>query len=590
MSRRITAAAKLTAFFWVCLSALCLSPAQLAAFEPTGELRAHLDRWEDSSRGAAFEWRLERNLQVAEFSGKQGAQSQLLLLPGEDPTISRSIGHVTTGWIWQAAEVEESDCLKILPRQRARGLRYGSGPMLELIQAGARAVCRDGSPTAFFIGNIGRFGGGDIPWSVSHNSGRDADLVFLVSDPQGQPIDPPSMLEFDDSGRSHLYGGYYRFDVARNWAVVEALLRHPAAEVQYLFISNGLRALLLNYARSINVHPSVYERAAVVLRQPGAEIPHNDHLHLRIYCSAEDLMAGCLERGAVHSWRPDQEAPRELAARRALLALDHQDPEVRRAGLSRMSILSARYLARQAIPLLDDPSPWVRVEAARTWAELAPAQQAGPLVERWEIERDPLVREAILESLAELGGAQATALLMRVASSDARVEAINTTGDLRLVAIAALERLSYAPAAAVFVQHLSSDDHVLRRQAADSLKMLAVRDLAPLEWGAWQLPQEVRERAASRWASWLLGAADQPRPQWLSEGLARAGADMSGAAHARATSLAAVVGDQRRWVSANAQLELMRMSGNRPRSLTWSREDARVYWTRWVRRNPSSFR
>lgn len=560
------------------------------AIEPETSVRATLDQWEAEDARRPFSWTLERTLEEVESAGKQGAEPSFPWLPGEDASSSRSVGDVTSGWIVGAVPVPESSCLKILPRQRARGLRYGSGPLMELLAAGSRAVCEEGRPGALWVGNVGRFGGGDIPWSVSHNSGRDADLAFLSTDPQGRPVDPPGFLHFGDDGRSLAYGGWYRFDVARNWAVIEALLRHPAAEVQYLFVSNGLRSLLLRHAAETGVHPSVRQRAAAVLRQPGPEIPHNDHLHVRIFCSPDDLASGCVDRGVMHAWRPDPGPPRQQALRRVLLALDHEDPAVRQAGLQRMKLLSAQELSRQVLPLLADPSPWVRREAVRTWAELERTSAARALVSRWDQETDPLVREALLEGLGVAGGSEAIALLMRVARQSTPLEGIAKTGDLRGVAVSALERLQHAPAAPVMAALLDVRDPYLRAQAASSLRMLAVRDVSPLDWGDATLDPERLEESARRWQAWAAGSEGQTRQRWLEDGFALAGYALPAGAHARATVLATAVADPRRWVSANAQRELMRMSGNEPRSLTWSRHDANVYWTRWVRRNPHRFR
>ena len=57
----------------------------------------------------------------------------------------------------------------------------------------------------------------------------------------------PDLIAFDDDGHA-IHGEPYVFDVPRNWSLVEALLTHPSVQVQYLFISQGLRAKLLAHA------------------------------------------------------------------------------------------------------------------------------------------------------------------------------------------------------------------------------------------------------------------------------------------------------------------------------------------------------
>ena len=58
------------------------------------------------------------------------------------------------------------------------------------------------------------------------------------------------------------------------------------------FISTGLERLLIDHAREEGEPLALINHAARVLRQPGPEIPHNDHLHVRVYCSRMDMGAG----------------------------------------------------------------------------------------------------------------------------------------------------------------------------------------------------------------------------------------------------------------------------------------------------------
>jgi penicillin-insensitive murein endopeptidase len=90
-----------------------------------------------------------------------------------------------------------------------------------------------------------------------------------------------------------------RFDLARNWALVEALLVDPAIDVEYLFISERLRDRLLEHAASIHAPADRIDRARRALRQPPRVPPHDDHLHLRIRCSAADRSQGCVDEGRV---------------------------------------------------------------------------------------------------------------------------------------------------------------------------------------------------------------------------------------------------------------------------------------------------
>src|SRR5262249_29992679 len=91
--------------------------------------------------------------------------------------------------------------------------------------------------------------------------------------------------------------GPRQIDVPRQWALVKALITDPLVEVQWLFVYEPLRQRLLAYAASIGEEQSLIDIAAATLRQPVGALPHDDHMHLRIYCPRSDRALGCEERG-----------------------------------------------------------------------------------------------------------------------------------------------------------------------------------------------------------------------------------------------------------------------------------------------------
>ena len=94
-----------------------------------------------------------------------------------------------------------------------------------------------------------------------------------------------------------------RFDVRRNWALVRALLSDPDIEVQYMFVHARLRKLLLDQGQREHDDEELLDRAEALLKQPGDALPHDDHLHLRIYCSPSDRALGCKDYGPLRYWR-----------------------------------------------------------------------------------------------------------------------------------------------------------------------------------------------------------------------------------------------------------------------------------------------
>jgi penicillin-insensitive murein endopeptidase len=194
----------------------------------------------------------------------------------------------------------------VIPQTWAsRGLNWGTEELVTLIVRAARRVdkeTRDGVP--LYVADLSPREGGPSAWHRSHQTGRDADLIFFFRDDAGRPTAPPTqMIAFGPDGGSAATDGTGRpiprlwFDVERNWLLVRALLDDPVVEVQYLFVSTALRQKLLDHARAIGEAEDVIARAEMVLVQPSDSLPHDDHLHLRILCPASDRALGCRERG-----------------------------------------------------------------------------------------------------------------------------------------------------------------------------------------------------------------------------------------------------------------------------------------------------
>jgi penicillin-insensitive murein endopeptidase len=127
-------------------------------------------------------------------------------------------------------------------------------------------------------------------------------LLYLV-DAAGKPKVSNAMLILDDEGRV-VDGSGERLDVAREWALVKSLMVARSAEVQHIFLSEPLIQLVLDYARAKAERPSVIERARELMSQPAPNAPHNDHMHIRVYCSDEDAKRGCVDFGAEHRRKP----------------------------------------------------------------------------------------------------------------------------------------------------------------------------------------------------------------------------------------------------------------------------------------------
>jgi penicillin-insensitive murein endopeptidase len=136
----------------------------------------------------------------------------------------------------------------------------------------------------------------------------------------------------------------YRFDARRNWAFVRALLADPGAEVQWIFMQRALAASLLAAATAAGEDPALIARAAFIMHEPSDSEPHDDHMHVRLYCAPGDRPFGCVDKGPVRWWKkmwkymqaPFGRAGQDTVGERGISALAriirHELPEIFVAG------------------------------------------------------------------------------------------------------------------------------------------------------------------------------------------------------------------------------------------------------------------
>ena len=196
------------------------------------------------------------------------------------------------------------------PRWSERGFQYGVDELVGALQRVAKKVSGRAKKGLLGIADLGPQRGGKSLWHGSHQSGRDVDLLFYSVDAKGHPLDAPQhdMIRYDADGKPYVRRGVAyaelewerrRFDTARNWQLVEALLTDPEIRVQWVFVSQGLEDRLLQYATRKQRPAWLIEYARTVMYSPADAPPHDDHFHVRIYCSRADRFHGCVDRGPV---------------------------------------------------------------------------------------------------------------------------------------------------------------------------------------------------------------------------------------------------------------------------------------------------
>jgi len=201
-------------------------------------------------------------------------------------------------------------------RYRPQSTHYFGRPRLvHALESAAASVARlapGGAPLS--IGDLSAKTGGRIPGHDSHRSGRDVDLLFLVTTPAGASVPSPGFVRFEGDGLARVPDSpeYVRLDVDRQWLLLRSLLTSPDIGVQFMFVCREIEALLIDHARALGEPDSLVWQAETVMLEPSDSLRHDDHVHLRIACSPEEAVAGCSGGGPRWQWLPPYEPVRPL--------------------------------------------------------------------------------------------------------------------------------------------------------------------------------------------------------------------------------------------------------------------------------------
>jgi penicillin-insensitive murein DD-endopeptidase len=253
--------------------------------------------------------------------------------------------------------------------------RYGTVETVQiLVRTGALIEQRcPGKPLV--VNDLSGPQGGPIAQHRSHQSGRDVDLLFFYRDtdnkevdPIGVPLDPKGwgwdfmdLVKSEDDRRM-------RIDLERTWCLLNALIESAGSLLHRIFIAEHLRSLLLEHAVRIGAPAAIAERFGDVTCQPST--PHDDHMHVRFFCTADDIAVGCQDMSPFYPWRK-----KELQAQGIDPVLAKADPN-RRAKSSKR-VVSAAQARLKAGPMharvkqfLDQRESWMPTpHPGRPWCQ-----------------------------------------------------------------------------------------------------------------------------------------------------------------------------------------------------------------------------
>ena len=195
--------------------------------------------------------------------------------------MSLSVGAPTSGWQLRAKKLRPSPHLFIKPNSRSNV--YGHPALVLMLQRSAKQMARDAHGARLLVGDLSSKYGGPLPKHRSHQSGRDADVGFFVTNQKGQPRNIDRFIAMDREGNAR-DGSGYKFDDYRNWLLVQLWMKDTRAKIMYVFVASHLRRRLLDFAAARPLFRKYVERASTFLRQPSNSSAHDDHFHVRIAC------------------------------------------------------------------------------------------------------------------------------------------------------------------------------------------------------------------------------------------------------------------------------------------------------------------
>lgn len=209
---------------------------------------------------------------------------------------------------------------------RQRDNRFGTDELVDLVTSVARRMRGQTPGVKLVVADLSGKGGGErVAFHRSHQTGRDVDLLYYLRDARGAPFEADAMHVFDALGRA-VDGSGLTVDVPRTWLLVKEIVTAPEATVQWIFLYEPLSRRLIEHATRIGEPEAVIARARKTLKQPGDSARHDDHMHVRVYCSTADRAYGCRDLGPMELLAEREAEPAPVTALVAALAMAASRP------------------------------------------------------------------------------------------------------------------------------------------------------------------------------------------------------------------------------------------------------------------------
>lgn len=192
------------------------------------------------------------------------------------------------------------DGYRLMTTARSRKARFGVSELVMLVKHATFKVSQKYKGADLAVGDLSTRTGGKFDHHASHQNGRDVDLGFYALSANNRSVSISNLIPFDKNGFSIKPAMKYKFDVTRNWALIQNLVESHHATVQWIFVAAHLETLMIEHAKSIGASPQMIFKAEQMMKQP-SKSAHWDHFHVRIYCPNDDK-PHCKDFGPMWSW------------------------------------------------------------------------------------------------------------------------------------------------------------------------------------------------------------------------------------------------------------------------------------------------
>jgi penicillin-insensitive murein endopeptidase len=501
------------------------------------------------------------------------------------PSGSRSLGATSAGRLLAGRAIKPGRRAgwAFMPHIPARQTTWGTDRMQRLLDhLGARLHgCRKGAELR--VGNISLRHGGPSPWHRSHQAGRDVDLAPMLVDRDGKAAPTDDFVRLDRRGVAR-DGSGRRLDAHCTLRLVIALTEPDAPPVQWAFFARWLERLLLQQAERERLPADVLARVEEVLRQPSDSAPHDDHLHVRMFCSEPERRHGCLDREPWRDWAPrdDEGFARHVDAVGRIAARAGPIGQRRRATGLLASLRSPLAAPALGARLLDRDAA-IRMTAFAGLVALGDEAAVGELLAAFRRTEDDALAVRLFEAAKRLRGIAAVALAQALlVDPDHTVQPLvqKRVGDrLAVLAIGLLGEHGDRQAVPPLIDALRKRARAVREAAHRALRRLTnqnIRADVGTDAGA--------ATAAEKWQAFWQRAKGWSLAAWLASGFRDHGVRVrqkQALSRADAPRLIAAMRHRDPDVRANAERALELLAGRPVRGRTTAAR-ARA-WRRWYR-------